>query len=95
MLYYFYIGIDDEADTNATLSIKCLISAQLTSKGVCSEYKMTQSDIYICNWWNAFTIWWINKCVGTIAATQMTLNTFHFAGVSAESININIIIPKG
>ncbi len=39
VLFIYYIGIDDEADTNATLLIKCLIR----SKRVCSEYKMTQS----------------------------------------------------
>eukprot|EP01084_Bolivina_argentea_P036769 67989_1 len=68
-------GIDDEADTNATLLIKCLIRAQLASKRVCSEYKMTQSAFMfvIGEIHSRFEGSIINpaECVGTIAAQSI------------------------
>ena len=94
-------NIDDEADTNSTLLIKCLIRAQLASKRVCGEHKMTHSAFMfvIGEILTKFEASIVNpgECVGTIAAqsigepaTQMTLNTFHFAGVSAKNVTLGV-----
>ena len=95
------VDLDDEADTNATLLIKAHIRSQLASKRVCYEHKMTTSAFMfvIGEIKSRFEASIINpgECVGTIAAqsigepaTQMTLNTFHFAGVSAKNVTLGV-----
>ncbi len=99
-------NVDDEADTNATMSIKCHIRSQLASKRVCSEHKLTHAAF-------GFVVGEIlerfqkaivapGECVGTLAAqsigepaTQMTLNTFHFAGLSVLEYRVVMVLCRG
>lgn len=90
-----------EADMNATMLFKMLIRAYLASKRVCNEYRLTTDafNFVIGEIKARFDAAIVNpgEVVGTIAAqsigepaTQMTLNTFHFAGVSAKNVTLGV-----
>ena len=90
-----------EAQENATLLFKMLIRAELASKRVCKSYKLTPTafEYIIGEIKSKFDAAMIHpgEDVGTIAAqsigepaTQMTLNTFHYAGVSAKNVTLGV-----
>ncbi|GKA54599.1 DNA-directed RNA polymerase II subunit 1 [Tanacetum coccineum] len=64
-----------EAQKNATLFFNILLRSTFASKRVLSEYRLTRE---------AFE-WVIGE-----PATQMTLNTFHYAGVSAKNVTLGV-----
>ncbi|EFN55020.1 hypothetical protein CHLNCDRAFT_134851 [Chlorella variabilis] len=90
-----------EAQRNATLLFHTLLRSTLASKRVCSEYKLTRAAWHWLTgevetrFMNAMAA--PGEVVGTVAAqsigeptTQMTLNTFHFAGVSAKNVTLGV-----
>ena len=99
-------GKDDlavEAQNNATSLYAILIRSMLSSKRVVKEYRL---DTTALNWVlqevkARFHKAKINpgEATGVLAAqsigepaTQMTLNTFHYAGVSAK--NVTLAVPR-
>lgn len=90
-----------EAQHNATLLFRCLLRSTLASKRVLREYKLSQRafDVVVGEIEAKFNlaIAFAGEMVGTVAAqsigeptTQMTLNTFHFAGVSAKNVTLGV-----
>ncbi|KAK2079991.1 hypothetical protein QBZ16_002386 [Prototheca wickerhamii] len=90
-----------EAQRNATLLFFALLRSTLASKRVLREYKLTPEAFdwlageVETRFMAALTA--PGEVVGTIAAqsigeptTQMTLNTFHFAGVSAKNVTLGV-----
>lgn len=93
--------ISTEAQKNATLLFFSLIRCKLASKRVLREYKLSKEgfDFVIGELESRFTQALVQPCemIGTIAAqsigepaTQMTLNTFHYAGVSAKNVTLGV-----
>eukprot|EP00879_Flechtneria_rotunda_P006150 GHRR01006467.1.p1 GENE.GHRR01006467.1~~GHRR01006467.1.p1 ORF type:complete len:1335 (+),score=429.51 GHRR01006467.1:359-4363(+) len=98
------VGDDDlskEAQRNATTTFMTHLRATLASKRVLGEYKLSRQAF---DWlvgeveerFNA-AIASPGEAIGTVAAqsigeptTQMTLNTFHFAGVSAKNVTLGV-----
>lgn len=97
-------GDDDlskEAQKNATLLFKILLRSTLASKRVIEEYHLDRRSL---DWLlgeieTRFSLSMVDpgEMVGAIAAqsigepaTQMTLNTFHFAGVSAKNVTLGV-----
>ena len=92
-----------EAQNNATSLYAILIRSMLSSKRVVKEYRL---DTTALNWVlqevkARFHKAKINpgEATGVLAAqsigepaTQMTLNTFHYAGVSAK--NVTLAVPR-
>jgi DNA-directed RNA polymerase II subunit RPB1 len=90
-----------EAQHNATILFHILVRSKLASKRVVEEYRLSRASF---DWvagevLSRFLTARINPCemVGVIAAqsigepaTQMTLNTFHFAGVSAKNVTLGV-----
>nr|GEY77449.1 DNA-directed RNA polymerase II subunit 1 [Tanacetum cinerariifolium] len=68
-----------EAQRNATLLFNIHLRSTFASKRVLGEYKLTRE---------AFE-WVIAQSIGE-PATQMTLNTFHYAGVSAKNVTLGV-----
>ena len=93
-----------EAQKNATLNFFAFIRASLASKRVIQEYRLTEQAF---NWLlgevqERFLQHRVcaGEVVGALAAqsvgepaTQMTLNTFHYAGVSSKS-NVTRGVPR-
>ena len=90
-----------EAQSNATLLFMCLLRSTLSSKRVLSEYRLNAdafTDVLSkveSRFMSAMAA--PGEVVGTVAAqsigeptTQMTLNTFHFAGVSAKNVTLGV-----
>ncbi|PSC72236.1 DNA-directed RNA polymerase II subunit 1 [Micractinium conductrix] len=90
-----------EAQRNGTLLFHTLIRSTFASKRVCGEYKLTRAawqwitGEVETRFMNALAA--PGEVVGTVAAqsigeptTQMTLNTFHFAGVSAKNVTLGV-----
>jgi DNA-directed RNA polymerase II subunit RPB1 len=90
-----------EAQANATLLFMCLLRSTLASKRVLAEYRLNDaafSDVLTkveSRFMAAMAA--PGEVVGTVAAqsigeptTQMTLNTFHFAGVSAKNVTLGV-----
>lgn len=90
-----------EAQQNATILLHSMIRMHLAAKRVLSKYKLNRQAFH---WvlgevearFNAALVH-AGECVGTVAAqslgeptTQMTLNTFHFAGVSAKNVTLGV-----
>uniref|UniRef100_A0A7S0YI02 DNA-directed RNA polymerase subunit n=1 Tax=Polytomella parva TaxID=51329 RepID=A0A7S0YI02_9CHLO len=90
------VGADSlsvEAQRNSTLMFYSMLRMHLSAKRVLAEYKLTEEAFTwllgeIENRFN-FALAASGECIGTLAAqslgeptTQMTLNTFHLAGVS-------------
>ncbi|KAK3889972.1 hypothetical protein Pcinc_006051 [Petrolisthes cinctipes] len=99
------VGGDDrisvQANQNATFCFQCLVRSTLCTKKVAEEYKLTSEAF---NWLvgeieTRFhqAISNPGEMVGALAAqslgepaTQMTLNTFHFAGVSSKNVTLGV-----
>lgn len=90
-----------EAQYNATLLFSILIRSTLSSRRIIEEYHLSQQGF---NWLLEEISTHFNQAivhpgemVGTIAAqsigepaTQMTLNTFHYAGVSSKNVTLGV-----
>ena len=94
-------ALSTEAQHNATLLFRSLLRSTLASKRVLREYKLSQRafDVVVGEIEAKFNlaIAFAGEMVGTVAAqsigeptTQMTLNTFHFAGVSAKNVTLGV-----
>ncbi|KAL6754081.1 hypothetical protein V8C86DRAFT_2713077 [Haematococcus lacustris] len=94
-------GLSAEAQRNATIMSMSLLRNNLASKRVLKEHKLSREgfDWLIGEVESRFNQAQANpgECVGTVAAqslgeptTQMTLNTFHFAGVSAKNVTLGV-----
>jgi DNA-directed RNA polymerase II subunit RPB1 len=88
-----------EAQTNATTNYRILIRSLLASKRVLKEYRLTDAALtwVIGEIETRFNVAMVNpgEMAGVLAAqsigepaTQMTLNTFHYAGVSAKNVTL-------
>jgi DNA-directed RNA polymerase II subunit RPB1 len=93
--------ISREAQANAVILFRVLIRMNLASKRVLQEWHLTREsfDWIVSEIKSRFTQSIANpgEMVGVIAAqsigepaTQMTLNTFHFAGVSAKNVTLGV-----
>ncbi|KAF2716271.1 beta and beta-prime subunits of DNA dependent RNA-polymerase [Polychaeton citri CBS 116435] len=93
--------LSKEADDNATLLIKAHWRSQLAFKRLAKDHNMTTLalDNIIGDLENRFSRSMVSpgEMVGVLAAqsigepaTQMTLNTFHFAGVSAKNVTLGV-----
>nr|CAG8499060.1 13409_t:CDS:2 [Entrophospora candida] len=93
--------ISEESQENATLLFKILLRSWLSSRRVIEEYHLNQQALQ----WvlgeieSRFRKALVasGEMVGTIAAqsigepaTQMTLNTFHYAGVSSKNVTLGV-----
>ena len=90
-----------EAQENATYLFKCLVRSRLASKRVFEEYRLNRLAF---EWvlgeveaQYAKSIVHPGEMVGVVAAqsigepaTQMTLNTFHYAGVSSKNVTLGV-----
>jgi len=90
-----------EAQTNATIMFRILVRSMLACKRVLKEYRLTENCF---NWIldEIETRFHLSKVspgemCGVLAAqsigepaTQMTLNTFHYAGVSAKNVTLGV-----
>ncbi|KAK4387915.1 DNA-directed RNA polymerase II subunit RPB1 [Sesamum angolense] len=88
-----------EAQKNATLFFNILLRSALASKRVLKEYRLTREafDWVIGEIESRFlqSLVAAGEMIGCVAAqsigepaTQMTLNTFHYAGVSAKNVTL-------
>eukprot|EP00548_Thalassiothrix_antarctica_P002465 CAMPEP_0194143634 /NCGR_PEP_ID=MMETSP0152-20130528/12758_1 /TAXON_ID=1049557 /ORGANISM="Thalassiothrix antarctica, Strain L6-D1" /LENGTH=1743 /DNA_ID=CAMNT_0038843123 /DNA_START=23 /DNA_END=5254 /DNA_ORIENTATION=+ len=99
------VGGDDplsvEAQTNATTNYRILIRSMLASKRVLKDYRLSENALkwVIGEIETRFNIAMVNpgEMAGVLAAqsigepaTQMTLNTFHYAGVSAKNVTLGV-----
>jgi len=89
------------AQDNATLLFKCLLRSMLASKRVIKDFKLSRDAF---QWLLGEVETRFNQAlahpgemIGSIAAqsigepaTQMTLNTFHYAGVSAKNVTLGV-----
>jgi DNA-directed RNA polymerase II subunit RPB1 len=98
------VGEDElsrEAQINGTVNFMAMLRATLASKRVMGEYYLSKEAFE----WLAGEIDSrfqqaranTGEAIGTVAAqsigeptTQMTLNTFHFAGVSAKNVTLGV-----
>ncbi|GBG86864.1 hypothetical protein CBR_g42147 [Chara braunii] len=94
-------GISMEAQRNATLLFGMLLRSTLASKRVLREYRLNVAafDWLIGEIETRFSqsIVAPGEMIGCVAAqsigepaTQMTLNTFHYAGVSAKNVTLGV-----
>ncbi|KAI9504039.1 hypothetical protein BX070DRAFT_234093 [Coemansia spiralis] len=90
-----------EAQKNATLLFQIHLRSQLSSKRVIEKHRLTKEafDWLLAEIENRFKQAQVNpgEMVGVLAAqsigepaTQMTLNTFHFAGVSSKNVTLGV-----
>ncbi|KAK9948335.1 hypothetical protein M0R45_003916 [Rubus argutus] len=90
-----------EAQNNATLFFNILLRSTFASKRVLKEYKLTREafDWVIGEIETRFLQSLVapGEMIGVVAAqsigepaTQMTLNTFHYAGVSAKNVTLGV-----
>jgi DNA-directed RNA polymerase II subunit RPB1 len=90
-----------EAQKNATLFFNIHLRATFASKRVLSEYKLTREafewivDEIVSRFSQSLVA--PGEMIGCVAAqsigepaTQMTLNTFHYAGVSAKNVTLGV-----
>ena len=90
-----------EADADATVLFKALIRSRLAFKELIKEHRLSKDAFeYVIGelktrWERAFVS--PGEMVGVLAAqsigepaTQMTLNTFHFAGVSSKNVTLGV-----
>jgi len=93
--------ISVEAQDNATLLFRMLIRSTLAVRRVIEEYHLTREafDWVVGEIGSRFAHAMVNpgEMVGTVAAqsigepaTQMTLNTFHYAGVSSKNVTLGV-----
>ncbi|OHT08562.1 RNA polymerase II largest subunit [Tritrichomonas foetus] len=94
-------ALSREAQDNATLLLRIHIFSNLASKPVIFQHRLTeQALIFVLGEIKTRFVQTIvspGEMVGTIAgqsigepSTQMTLNTFHFAGVSAKNVTLGV-----
>ena len=94
-------GLSREAQRNATLLYGAFVRMTLSSKEVCSRYRLNEAglDWVLGEIESRFAQSLVHpgEMIGTIAAqsvgepaTQMTLNTFHYAGVSAKNVTLGV-----
>uniref|UniRef100_A0AC35TVV7 DNA-directed RNA polymerase subunit n=1 Tax=Rhabditophanes sp. KR3021 TaxID=114890 RepID=A0AC35TVV7_9BILA len=94
-------SISKQAQHNATILISSLVRSVLCSRSVAEKYRLNTSafDWIIGEIESRFNqaIVQPGEMVGALAAqslgepaTQMTLNTFHFAGVSAKNVTLGV-----
>lgn len=97
-------GADDislEADLNATILFKALLRSRLAFKEIVKEHRLNKLafDYVIGELGSRWDRSFVNpgEMVGVLAAqsigepaTQMTLNTFHFAGVSSKNVTLGV-----
>ena len=94
-------GLSVEAQRNATTLFNILLRSTLSSKRVIEEFRLSTAafDWLLGEIENRFQQSLVEpgECVGAIAAqsigepaTQMTLDTFHFAGVSSKNVTLGI-----
>lgn len=90
-----------EAQENATLLFQCLVRSRLASRRVIEEFRLNKTSF---DWTLGEIETQFQKSavhpgemVGVIAAqsigepaTQMTLNTFHYAGVSSKNVTLGV-----
>ncbi|ODV93810.1 hypothetical protein PACTADRAFT_18443 [Pachysolen tannophilus NRRL Y-2460] len=91
----------EESTANATLLFQCLIRSRLATRRIVEEYRLSK----IAFEWvlgqieDQFqrSVVHPGEMVGVVAAqsigepaTQMTLNTFHFAGVSSKNVTLGV-----
>ncbi|KAL1540072.1 DNA-directed RNA polymerase II subunit rpb1 [Salvia divinorum] len=90
-----------EAQKNATLFFNILLRSALASKRVLKEYRLTREafDWIVGEIESRFlqSLVAAGEMIGCVAAqsigepaTQMTLNTFHYAGVSAKNVTLGV-----
>ncbi|ODQ68191.1 beta and beta-prime subunits of DNA dependent RNA-polymerase [Nadsonia fulvescens var. elongata DSM 6958] len=90
-----------EAQNNATLLFQCLVRSRLASKRIIEEYRLNRSAFHwVCGEVEsqfARSVVHPGEMVGVVAAqsigepaTQMTLNTFHYAGVSSKNVTLGV-----
>lgn len=90
-----------EAQTNATALFRILVHSLLASKRVLKDYRLSKTalDWVIGEIETRFNIARVSpgEMAGVLAAqsigepaTQMTLNTFHYAGVSAKNVTLGV-----
>ncbi|KAL2210483.1 DNA-directed RNA polymerase II largest subunit [Sarocladium strictum] len=90
-----------EADANATVLFKALLRSRLAFKELIREHRLSKVafDYVIGELQNRWERAFVNpgEMVGVLAAqsigepaTQMTLNTFHFAGVSSKNVTLGV-----
>ena len=93
--------LSGEAQKNATVLFSILTRTYLASKKVLKDYRMSRAafDFLLGEIKSRFQKAFANpgEMCGVIAAqsigepaTQMTLNTFHFAGVSAKNVTLGV-----
>ncbi|KAL0411767.1 UNVERIFIED_CONTAM: DNA-directed RNA polymerase II subunit RPB1 [Sesamum latifolium] len=93
-----------KAQKNATLFFNILLRSALASKRVLKEYRLTREafDWVIGEIESRFlqSLVAAGEMIGCVAAqsigepaTQMTLNTFHYAGVSAKNVTLGVPRP--
>ncbi|KAG1671615.1 hypothetical protein FOA52_006846 [Chlamydomonas sp. UWO 241] len=94
-------GLSREAQRNASVMFFTMLRSQLSSKRIIRDHKLTPEafDWLIGEIESRFyqAIAHPGECIGALAAqslgeptTQMTLNTFHFAGVSAKNVTLGV-----
>jgi len=90
-----------QANDNATILFQCLIRSTLCTKIMAEKHRLSEEafDWLLGEIETKFTLAqaYPGEMVGAIAAqsigepaTQMTLNTFHFAGVSAKNVTLGV-----
>ena len=90
-----------EANTNATLLIQALVRSMLSTKQVIEEHRLSPEafEWIVGEIESKFSQSMVHpgEMVGVLAsqslgepATQMTLNTFHYAGVSAKNVTLGV-----
>ncbi|XP_066139223.1 DNA-directed RNA polymerase II subunit RPB1 [Euwallacea fornicatus] len=93
--------ISIQANENATLLFQCLVRSTLCAKLVSEQYRLTTEafEWLLGEIETRFQQAQVNpgEMVGALAAqslgepaTQMTLNTFHFAGVSSKNVTLGV-----
>ena len=94
-------ALSQEAQRNATYLIKALLRSRLAFKRLVQEYSLNRLalDNILGDIQNRFARALVSpgEMVGVLAAqsigepaTQMTLNTFHFAGVSSKNVTLGV-----
>lgn len=94
-------GLSREAQENATLLLSILLRSRLASRRVIEEYRLNRVafDWLLGEIESRFSSSLVNpgEMVGVLAAqsigepaTQMTLNTFHYAGVSSKNVTLGV-----
>lgn len=93
--------VSEEARTNATMLFKILLRSSLSSKKIIRDHRLTPKafNYLLGEIESRFLQAIVNpgEMVGAVAAqsigepaTQMTLNTFHYAGVSSKNVTLGV-----